>query len=824
MYRPAHPPGPRGPSGAIACFHCGDGVRPSSRWTADIAQASRRFCCAGCLAVAQTIHRAGLDAFYRDRIAAPPRAFDEASPPGGDAVWSAHDSVAARCGLTREQADGTAEVALLIEGVTCGACVWLLERWLSQQAGVCAVDVNLALRRARVRFRPDVLPLSRLIAAVAAVGYAAHPYDPSQRETRARLESRTLWRRAAVALLAMMQVMMLALPSYMGDDVSDEQRRLLDWASLTLTLPVMLYCAAPFFRTAWRGVRTGHIGMDLPVALALLGAFAASVWATWRGTGVTYYDSITMFVALLLTARALEAMARNRACAALERTAHALPAVAERYRAWPDDTALESVPAHALVPGDVVLVRPGAPIPADGSVLGGRSHVEQSWLTGEAQPVLREPRDTVLAGSVNRESALVVRVRKTGNATELATLTRLVTEAAGARPPLAQLADRAAAAFVVAMLALAAMAAAYWIAVDASRAFAITFAVLAVSCPCALSLATPAALTAAAGALARRHVVLTRGAALETLARVNAIAFDKTGTLTSGRIELVDYVALRPLSRDEALAIAAALEADSEHPLARALCRAAPRAYRAILAIMTVGEGVEGHLGAHVWRIGRPEFAAWQQIPKTVRQRIAQLPDEGAIVALGDERGIAALFVLSDALRRDARESVDALRAAGIAPLMLSGDRESNARAVGAATGIEDARGGLLPAQKRNAITTLQARGECVAMVGDGVNDAPALAQADVAVSLGSAAPLAQCTADVVLLSGRLGDLPAVLALARRTRRIVRQNVAWALVYNALAIPAAALGWITPLAASVGMSVSSLVVVANALRAGRMKT
>jgi P-type Cu2+ transporter len=796
------------------CFHCAAPLPASGSWSGEVDGALRAFCCAGCLAVARTIRSAGLEAYYRDRPAAaskPPRPDDTR---GG---WAHDNGIARRAGLLLPRAGGDADAALLLEGMTCGACVWLLEAWLARVDGVRSAHVNLALRRAQVRIDPARVTLGTLLDAVARIGYVAHPYDASRRDALARNEARVMLRRTVIAWLAMMQVMMLALPLYIGDDgVTIEQRRLLDWASVTLTLPVMLYCAGPFFRAAWANVRARRLGMDVPVATALAAAFAASVVATLNGTGVTYYDSITMFVALLLTARAIELHARQRAADALDFTARALPATAERYAAWPDRTSLETVSADLLARNDVVLLRPGAAIPSDGRVIEGASHVDESWLTGESVPRARAAGDTVLAGAVNLESVLVVRVDEPVDATQLAALTRLVQNAADARPPIARLADRIAGRFVGAMLAVAAVSALCWLIVEPSRALAVTFAVLAVSCPCALSLATPATLASAAGALARRRIVLTRPDALEALAHVTTMAFDKTGTLTHGRLELACFEALRPITLDRALAIAAALEHGSEHPLARAIRTRAHRAAVANDIAMTPGLGVEGEVSGVRWRLGRADFAGGRD------DTGAALPTACTAVVLGDAQGPVALFGFADTPREDARETIELLRGAGVRSLLLSGDRRGAVEATARALAIGDARAALTPMAKRDAIVALQDRHDVVAMVGDGINDAPALATADVAVSLGSATPLAQCTADVVVLSGRLSDIPAALALARRAHRIVRQNLAWALLYNAVAVPAAALGLVSPSIAAIGMSLSSLVVIANALRAARI--
>ena len=800
------------------CYHCGE-RNPDGRWHAVISGQRREFCCAGCLAVAQTIHAAGLDAFYAQRTAPADRPV-AATTPEADDEWSRWDSAARAAGLLHELDGGGAEVSLLLEGVHCGACIWLIETWLMRQPGVTSAAVNFATRRAHVVFAPATTRLSCLLRAIARIGYRAYPYDPARREALARSESRALLLRLAVAVLAMMQVMMFALPTYVTvDGVLPAHRRLLEWASLTLTFPALLYSAAPFFRGAWRDLRLLRPGMDVPVALGLGAAFAASAWATLSGEGTVYYDSVTMFIALLLVARYAELVARGRAGDAVESVARARPATALRLRAWPASEEVETIGAALLAAGDMILVRPGAAIPADGQVVDGRASVEEAILTGEAEPRSKVVGDPVLAGSVVSDGAIVVRVSAAGAATRLSAIERLVDRAARERPRLARLADRVATWFVAALLGLAAVTAVVWWQIDSSRALAITFALLVVSCPCALSLATPAALAAAAGALGRIRVVAARADALETLARVTHVVLDKTGTLTTGRMALRQVMPLRGETAAEVLALAAALEARSEHPLAVALRAGAAAAELPPVAGLTLlpGYGVEGTLAGRALRLGRPDWvAALCAHPPPATPTFAD--STATLVALGDDGGLRALYVLGDTLRPGAKALLERLSDLGVTPVLLSGDRSATVTAVAEALGIATAWGEQAPADKQAAIAKLQADGAVVAMVGDGVNDAPALAQAQVSVCLGSATPLAQWTADVVVLSDHLPRIADALAHARRTLRVVRQNLGWACVYNAIAVPAAALGFVTPLVAAIGMSASSLAVVGNALR------
>ncbi|MCC7115795.1 MAG: heavy metal translocating P-type ATPase [Burkholderiales bacterium] len=800
---------------AKTCWHCGTPNPPASRWIGEVGGADRAFCCAGCLAVASTIAGAGLERYYASRSAGacgPPA-------PGRRETWG---TSARTAGLLRARPGGEVEASLMLDGLTCGACVWLVESWLARVPGVVEAGVNFATRRAHVVWREPDATLDGILDAIARIGYAAHPYDPARLEERSRAEGRAMLVRLGVAMLGMMQVMMFAVPGYLSDDgVAPEHQRLLDWASLVVTVPVIGYAGWPFFAGAWRDLALRRLGMDVPIALGLAAAFGASAWSTLVAGGPVYYDSVTMFVALVTLARHVELVNRRRAGDAIERAARALPATAERRLAG-GGTA--TVAAADLAPGDVVLVRPGSIMPADGTIVEGEALVEEAMLTGESWPRSRRTGDRVLAGSATRDRPLVVRVDAVGDATELAAVIRLVDRAASARPRVARLADRAASVFVAGLLAVAAATAAGWLVVDPSRALAVTFSLLVVSCPCALSLATPSALATAAGALGRRGVVFARADALETLARTTHLVFDKTGTLTAGRVRLLAVEPLGPLDRRDALALAAAVEAASEHPIARAINEAHGGPVGAAADVATVaGAGVEATVDGRRVRVGRASFVAGIAggPPPAFDRFVRDAGDEATVVAMGDGSGFLAALALGDSLRPDAREAAARLAAMGVRTSVLSGDRSASAAAYARAAGIGASCGDLTPEAKRAEVDALQRAGAIVAMVGDGINDAPPLAQAQVSVSLASATPIAQWTADGVVLNDELAAIADAVAHARRTLAVIRQNIGWASLYNAIAIPAAAFGAVTPLVAAVGMSMSSLVVVANAARLAR---
>ena len=809
------------------CYHCGLPIPAGVDFIVEIGGQRRDMCCAGCQAVAQAIVDNGLADYYRHRDAMPESPREALPQVLADLSLFDHPDVQRSFVRRAEGAAGEheQEAALILEGITCAACVWLNESHVRRQPGVTAIDINYTTRRARVRWDERVTRLSAILEAISAIGYRAHPYDIGRAEELAQKERKAALWRLFVAGFGMMQVMMYAVPVYLADgDMTPDIEALMRWASLILTIPVIGYSAAPFFASAWRDLKLRRVGMDVPVALGVGAAFAASVWATLISAGEVYFDSVTMFVFFLLSGRYLEMMARQKAARSVETLARAIPAFATRLAAWPcgaADVAGERVAVAELRAGDAVQVKPGETIPADGSVLDGESAADESLLTGESRPVPKRAGDVLTGGSVNTASPLVMRVERVGEATRVAAIQRLMERAAAEKPRLVEMADRVAGHFILALLVLAVATALAWWWIDASRALWIFVAVLVVSCPCALSLATPAALTVATGALAARGVLVTRGHAIEALARTDRFVFDKTGTLTVGRMELVEVMAIQGDS-GRARALAAALERGSEHPIARALAVGAVDAGIEVDGLRAItGAGVEGRIEGSVWRLGRPEFVATlhdREVPREV-ETIVGAGD--TVIALGDAEGWKAFFRLSDSLRPEASTMVEKLSAAGISLSIFSGDSPAAAGRIGAALGIADVRGGLSPEDKHAALKALQDAGETVAMVGDGVNDAPVLAQAQVSIAMGGGADLARASADVVLLGNDLQALPHGLALARRTLRIVKQNLVWAFAYNFLAIPLAMAGWVTPWMAGIGMSASSLLVVLNALRLQR---
>ncbi|MBH9578539.1 heavy metal translocating P-type ATPase [Inhella proteolytica] len=693
-------------------------------------------------------------------------------------------------------------VTLQVSGLHCAACADLLRARLEALPGVHRAGVGYAAALAWVEFEPAQVDLAALQAAGRAAGYELVPAQPEAAAALRRREARAMLWRVFVAWFCMMQVMMMAAPTYFdsGAEVPPDLRALLHGASWVLSLPVILFAAGPFLRGAWRSLQQRRLGMDVPVALGILLTFGASTLALADPGGplgdAVYLDSLTMFVAFLLAARWLELRARHAAAASLEALGEALPAEVRRLApgGW------ETVARSALRPGDRIQVALGETVPADGMLLEAPALLDEALLSGESRPVPRQPGEAVVAGSLNLGAPLQLQVRAVGDQTRSAALGRLLQQALTERPAWACEADRWAPAFLALVLLLAAGAGLAWWWLAPSRALGVVAAVLVVTCPCALALAAPAALVASARALAAQGVWLQRLPALERLASVNHVVLDKTGTLTE------PLVRAPAGTEPELLAAAVGLAQWSRHPLAKALARLPldRPAWRWSEVQEQPGQGLRALDPAGHW--------CW----------LGRAPDGTAALSFGREDGSQRLdFAVDEQARPAARSSLERLRALGLKLSLLSGDRPERVAALAAQLELREARGGCSPEDKRQAVQALQAAGDCVLMVGDGLNDAPVLAQADASVALGEGAGLARQGADLTLLRNELAALPELLLQARRTRRVMRQNLAWAAAYNLLAVPLAVTGQLPPWAAGLGMALSSLLVVGNALRLAR---
>ncbi len=807
-----------------SCYHCGLPVPADVDLSVRVSGESRAMCCYGCQAVAQSIVDNGLEDYYRSRDALPesPR---EAMPAILEQL-TLYDHADFQKSFVKSLDEREREASLLLEGITCAACIWLNEKHIGQLSGVTAVDINYTTRRARVRWDESKIKLSDILGAIAAIGYRAYPYDAAKNEAISRKERRDALWRLWVAGFGMMQVMMYAYPVYIANgDMAPDIESLMRWASLLLTVPVVFYSSAPFFKNAWRDLRLRRVGMDVPVALGVGAAFTASIWATFVQHGEVYFDSVTMFVFFLLGGRYLEMTARQKALGVTEALAKLLPAFAQKMANFPVDRSTQQCMVNDLHPGDHVLVRAGDVVPADGRVVEGASCANEALLTGESRPVPKRLGDPVTGGSVNAESPLVVQVEQTGEGTRLSAIISLMERAAAEKPRIVEMADRIASYFVAVLLLIAAAVATGWYFYDPARALWITVSVLVVTCPCALSLATPIALTVAAGALAKDGLLVTRGHAIETLARATHFVFDKTGTLTTGKMHLLDVGVFGAQDKAACIALAAALEQSSEHPVASALRVSAGNEFAEANDVLAEpGQGIQGWIAGQCYRIGRPDYALALSRSTLPPAAADWLESGDTVVVLANNGGCLAVFRIGDEIRPESAALIAELQTLGKKVVLLTGDAAPVAARVAASLGIEDVRAGATPQGKHEQVKALQAEaGAIVAMVGDGVNDAPVLAQAQVSIAMGGGAQLARTQSDFVLLSENLDHLRHGLRRSIKTLKIIRQNLWWSFAYNFVALPLAISGHVTPWLAGIGMSASSLLVVLNSLRIQRVE-
>ncbi|MBY5968602.1 heavy metal translocating P-type ATPase [Halomonas denitrificans] len=793
-----------------SCYHCGATVEAGAPWSITIDQQAHPLCCPGCEAVAHAIVDGGLDSYYRFRTAMPER---PSATPADAERYQVFDDPGLQARFVRQR-DGHQVATLAVDGITCAACAWLIEHRLNALDGLASSAVNLSQHRLQVSWDPSQLTLSRILAEMAAIGYPSQPYEPDQAQLRLKHQSRQMVRRLIVAAVGMMQVLMFSIPHYVDSgDLSADFDQLFAWLSLALTTPVVLYAAQPFFLGALRDVRSRILGMDVPVSLAIGGAYLASCWSVVSQSGDRYFDSVSMFTFFLLFGRYLESRARAHYGRHGNVLASALPSAAVRVEANGDERV---IPASKLEPGDRVRVSPGSLIPADGVLTSGVAQIDESLLTGESLPSLRRQGDIVHAGTLCIDSPVELDVLRVGDATRAAGILDLTDRAFAHRPRIAKVAEQVSHRFVLNLLIITTLVAMAWWWIDPSRSLWVTLSVLVVTCPCALALATPTALTVAHGRLRRAGVLVARADALETLARLDRIIFDKTGTLTRGQLRLAEHRRLTAdcLAGTDPRQLAAALEVGSEHPVAHAFRPWRDARVTASDIRNVPGQGVEGYLAGQCWRLGRPDFALTSQPPLDV-------PGDGLWLLLACEGQAVAWFQLHDQPRTDAAMTLAAIREAGIEIEILSGDRPGNVQPLADQLGVAQWHGNASPEDKLTLVRKRQQAGEVVAMVGDGINDVPVLAGADLAIAVAGASDLTRTRADLILLGEPLERIVQAIHSARQTRRIIRQNLAWSVLYNVVALPAAALGFVPPWLAAIGMSISSLLVIGNALRLRR---
>lgn len=774
-------------------------------------------CCHGCLAVYKAIKQAGLVDYYQDRES--PATSRQEVVPASLRDLQAFDNPQVQQSFVHS-GDGTLkEASLILDGITCAACVWLNENYLKSMKGIHSVNFNYSTHRAQIVWDDNEIKLSEILEGINKIGYRAYPYDPQSQEALFESNRKSLLKRIGLTAILGMQVMILAVAMYSGDAFGMEKgiRNTFRWLSFGLTIPIMIYAAEPFLRSALRSLKNFTIGMDVSVSLGISLAFVVSTYATVTGHGHVYYDAIIMFVFFLLSAKYFELSARKITANRIEAVTKQAPLMATVI----DEQQTEkTIPASEVTKGDVLLVRPGETVPVDGNLIDGRASVDESLMTGESKPVLHCTGDLIIGGSINQDHPVKIQVTKIAQDTVLATLARLVERAQSEKPAISLLADKIAAWFISGVLLVAACAGVYWWNTGPEQTASVVIAILIVACPCALSLATPTAFSTAMGFLTSRGILLTRGNKFQVMAKATHFIFDKTGTLTTGRLTLNKITNFGNLPETKILAIAKSLETVSSHPIARSLKNNSPEASSIQTKDITnhPGLGLSGIINNTKWFIGSADFLR-NEAGHTVEnlENTAGNISETKVYLASDIEPVACLH-FTDEIREDAARLVNDLTLAGKKITLLTGDHTTPAEYVGGQVGIKNVMASRTPEEKLEYVNECKNKGETVVMIGDGMNDAPVLAGADVSIAMGDGAALAALSSDIVLLTDKIASVFTIFKMAKKTMATLVQNLSWALLYNLIAISLATTGIITPWMAAVGMSASSIVVVINSMR------
>jgi Cu2+-exporting ATPase len=787
---------------AALCFHCGEPNPSGSAFSVNIKGENQQMCCPGCEAVAQTIVDSGLTSYYDHR--------SENAEKGSTLVPEQlsqlmhYDIEQIQEEFIKQDAD-ISEITLTVEGITCAACAWLIEKQLRQLPGLHFINVNTTLHRVVIRWYKDKLKLSEILTDIQKVGYKAYPFQINQQEALYTRQAKSYLRRLGLAGIATMQVMMFAIALYsdLFSGMEEEFIHYFRWVSFLLATPVLLYSAQPFYINAWRNIRNRTLGMDIPVSIALLGAYIASAYATIMDTGEVYFEAISMFTFLLLLGRLLELRARRKASETSSNLLRLLPSMATLIEQ--DNESL--IPAKTLTIGQIILVKAGETIPIDGIILTGISNIEESMLTGEHLPVHKGENSPVFAGTVNITSPLTIQVEKLAKDSLIADIIHLQDTAQQNKPHIEVLADLVSRYFVGALLIVALATYIGWSLIDPTQAFWITLSVLVATCPCALSLATPTALTCATANLNKQGILIKQHHVLETLNKINHMVFDKTGTLTHGDFVLLNSTTYGDYTKQQCIDLASQLERVSEHPISLAFNKQQKASVILRDVINLPGKGLQASYQGKALKLGHAQFCNIDN----------PLYSKELVIYLTLDKALIASFELGDTMRKSAEIISQYCQDNHIQTTLLTGDISAKSEEVGQLLRLNNVVKGVTPEGKLAHLQILQETQQ-VLMVGDGINDAPVLAGAHVSVALASGTDVAKNSADVILLGEDLNKIAVLRKTAQKTTRIIKENLAWAIGYNLIIVPLAVTGHVPPYIAVLGMSFSSLIVVSNSLR------
>lgn len=793
------------------CYHCDLPLPAGEKFETKVLDKTRQFCCPGCLAIAETIVASNMESFYQFRTQKNQTA-QELVPQELIEIEALDNPAVLNDLITSENQTQTIELG--IEGITCAACAWLIKNRVGQLNHVVSIDVNATTHRANVKFKQET-NLSGIIKLIRELGYRAYPFSEDQQETAVVKENKAYSKRLIVAGLAMMQVMMFSTGLYIGEfqDIAAEHAFFLHSISALLATPVVFYSALPFFTSAWRSLKHLHFGMNLPVSIAILSAYSASIYSLFTNGQVYYFDSVVMFTFFLLLGRYLEHRTRLKAIFKQQNFKRLIP-----LSVTVADTEGNSrvLPINDVQPGDIIIVHAGAIIPIDGKLIDEYAEVNESVITGEFLPVKKQAGDNLYSGSTNQGTSFKLQAKHRLKECRIQQLVQLQNNAEHLSSDRVNLADKIASWYVIVLLILATISGLIWYSIEPEQVFPVVLSLLVVSCPCALSLATPTAVAAATARLTDLGLMIKKSQTLAKLSETKSTFFDKTGTLTVGEITILNTIIHTDTSAKTCLQIAKSLESISNHPIANAFKRLSVSGLPVSTVKEIIAAGIEGEINHTTYRIGNKGFI--EDLLSTEQTEIIQPDQDHISIYLCDSKQLLATFILNDEVNPTAKKAIADLSDQNINIKLISGDSELSSNQVAEQLGIKEVYASKSPELKLAIIKQHQ---KPSLMVGDGVNDIGALSQADVGITTGSAAHLSKATSDAVLISHDLSVIPQAIRITKKLNRIIRQNLSWAVVYNLTAIPFAVAGLVPPWLAAIGMTASSLIVVLNALRLRR---
>src|SRR5690554_1147118 len=784
----------------MRCVHCTESIPANVDISITEDGQQKYFCCQACRAVYQTIREHQLNDFYQQREYGIKPLIDT-----DEELWIGQKDGADWVKINDK---GQATTRFYIEGMHCTACAWLIEHYLQRIEGVHSARVYYQHSYLDLVWQPEALSFGDLIQHIANVGYRAWPYQADIIRERQLQENTALLKRIGISAILMMQIGMFSIGLYAGDylGISDHYQQLLRVFSMLFSIPLLYYCALPFYVSAFYSIKGRQPDMNISISLAITGLYSSSIYSVVNKTGDIYFDSAAMFCLFVLTARFIEKKSRTE----MQPSQPLLPTLVTKIEGQQQTRcSLDSIQV-----GDTLLIREGDIIPLDGVVSVGSSTVSEAFLSGESAPISKQVGDTVFAGSQNHDGQLQLKVSALTENTLLHSISELSQQAAEDKPRFISITDGIAAYFTLVILSLSTLTAIAWLSIDSSRAFWVALSVVVVSCPCALSLAAPTALSSVHFRLRKLGVYIRSIRVLETTNRITHVVFDKTGTLSEGLFRVVGSKLITENTEEQCLAIAAALEKNSKHPLATAFYRESVAA--ADHLEIHPGAGVSGEVAGERYYLGSPRFCQTYHPTQ-------QVPDNRLWIGLCSGRRFLAWFRVQDKLREDAKPLIDKLKARQLHLQIVSGDSSIAVQQTAEALDIDDYYAGYSSEEKLAHMRSLQQQGHTVLMLGDGINDAPVLAQSDVSATLFSASNWVKSSADMILLNDRLLDMDAVMQAAKQYRRTLIQNFAWAFSYNIIAIPFAMAGFVTPWMAAIGMSLSSVIVVLNSRRLAKTR-